>query len=1016
VNPDEPKQPKGLDLQIQKTLHRSDDNQRKATYIAEAIKVQASRGVYANLQLAQLQDIPLVTIESPLFIARSLLSVLGADEIWTNKFRFQLRYTLARLARRYIVDYILSNPKIYKANRRTLKIETAEIKSMVAVQSKCTALDSGVRAEVSIIHNLVNQVSTNTRWWEILSSDASVLLEAYSSKDVGSLVVKAAELAVWFKDVLSKESLVERSLLIDRLYILDGPTAAQSFLEIMQGELTWETQYMALAYLEWGIHRNKFTTSQLETFRPTFEHLLQLKRSNVNEKLATILLKLKEQGLFSDLLACLRAQDTSDLVATLMRVPVDLLAPEPKVSALSNTSPDSPVLYGRDTELSIVKQRLMEEKYLAIAGLAGMGKSMLGLKVAEECVSTFDIVWVLNAETESDLETSLVNLGTYLWVEVSAKDKYRMLHKALLSYNQVLLVFDNAVKLIEPVYELFKGMNMHLLLTTRDETFEAAFILRGWQVEVAVRYLTDITHRTEETKELEALCVKLSCAPLALKVASVFIQSEKTMPLKELLGKLDEDLAYIEDSNLHQSYRITKMISECVHKAVEAYAPTRDFLLMCAFLSPNSVPHALYSRLFIDISQADLRLCKRNAKVYSLFEEDEDQAISMHRLVQQTVLSAEAALQVLPLLTKSIATCLSDKGTRREVLRSTKSVLYFVMHRGLLDEYGEFCMHFLHMSIALKGVSLERTKMLLDLLHWLDSHQPFIPQLSPVTAAEFAVDLNAAGLSALALKIAAQIEAEVPDQKMELHRALGTLYMSTSEWDKAEAHFSKCLADMLDSLGPKHHDTAGVYNDLGIVCMNKGDWATSEDYCLKCLSIWQETLEPVDLELSKVYNNLGILYKHTNDIAKSLKYYQKCLQIRQIKLPPKHPDIALIYNNLGNLYRIKRDFPQSEECYGKCLGIMKEIYGADHAELAVIYNNLGVLFSDKGDTQQADENFMMAMHIKLQTLEPNDPEISALYKHLASLYDKAGDTQRAEEYRAKSMEESWTARGPISPA
>mmetsp|Transcript_34431 Transcript_34431/g.60379 ORF Transcript_34431/g.60379 Transcript_34431/m.60379 type:complete len:96 (+) Transcript_34431:354-641(+) len=83
----------------------TDDNQAEAVKYVEEIKAKTDQGIFTELPLNKLQDIPISTVPNPLFIARTVLMILGNDNIWTRRDNFQVRYTISRLARSYLVSY-----------------------------------------------------------------------------------------------------------------------------------------------------------------------------------------------------------------------------------------------------------------------------------------------------------------------------------------------------------------------------------------------------------------------------------------------------------------------------------------------------------------------------------------------------------------------------------------------------------------------------------------------------------------------------------------------------------------------------------------------------------------------------------------------------------------------------------------------------------------------------------------------------------------------------------------------
>jgi len=132
------------------------------------------------------------------------------------------------------------------------------------------------------------------------------LIEIYTKKNPLPLALKVGELLTKLKGPLSKEAIVEGSFLIERLYSLEASEALKLFNEILDGDQPWQTQFLALAYLEWAIHRNKLSEEQLLFLHPTLKFLAQRNIAEVNEKLMTILTKLNPIRRYRKLFTLLR--------------------------------------------------------------------------------------------------------------------------------------------------------------------------------------------------------------------------------------------------------------------------------------------------------------------------------------------------------------------------------------------------------------------------------------------------------------------------------------------------------------------------------------------------------------------------------------------------------------------------------------------------------------------------------------------------------------------------------------
>lgn len=190
-----------------KTHITSESNQKVAFAYAKAILKLASSGLLYNLPLKELNDIPIETVESPFPIFELLLNALSDITIWSSHFRFQIRYTLARLSRRYMLYSVIFYPTLNEIRKEEIRKRFDEIKHMADVQR--FAIDSGVKAELRIMSSLIELLSTNKRWLTTLRIYAKTLLKLYTCNYPIPLLLKAFAFFNRFCVVNSKMAKVE---------------------------------------------------------------------------------------------------------------------------------------------------------------------------------------------------------------------------------------------------------------------------------------------------------------------------------------------------------------------------------------------------------------------------------------------------------------------------------------------------------------------------------------------------------------------------------------------------------------------------------------------------------------------------------------------------------------------------------------------------------------------------------------------------------------------------------------
>lgn len=82
---------------------------------------------------------------------------------------------------------------------------------------------------------------------------------------------------------------------------------------------------------------------------------------------------------------------------------------------------------------------------------------------------------------------------------------------------------------------------------------------------------------------------------------------------------------------------------------------------------------------------------------------------------------------------------------------------------------------------------------------------------------------------------------------------------------------------------------------------------------------------PKHFDTALIYNNLAAIYQLQGDFEQVLYYRKRILEIYERELGPEHPDTVMSYSFLAILYQEQGDFEQAQIYYEKCSEIGKEI-------------------------------------------------------------------------------------------
>ncbi|WP_328937401.1 FxSxx-COOH system tetratricopeptide repeat protein [Streptomyces tauricus] len=318
---------------------------------------------------------------------------------------------------------------------------------------------------------------------------------------------------------------------------------------------------------------------------------------------------------------------------------------------------------GRNELLAWMHERLVtassaaSPRALCLWGLGGVGKTSLALEYAHRFQQYYETIWWVRAETEADLRSDLVDLGSQLGVRDDA-DMATMLRELLrlLALAQgVLLILDNA----EPTTWLRnlwpRGHGVHVLVTSRQPDWAGLLDLDG-RTEVPLPGVLDAADLLLAASEggaapgdsatAEAIAEELGRLPLALSHAAAYVR-QSGITLHQFHA-----LLATSRQRLLSNYRprptslpvaLTWVLS--LQRSDHETPGSADLMRLCAMLAPDDIPRgALHEQgdavcgslagVLADAVAFDAAI--RTLVKYSLVKAAPD-SLRIHRLVQDAV-------------------------------------------------------------------------------------------------------------------------------------------------------------------------------------------------------------------------------------------------------------------------------------------------------------------------------------------------------------------------------------------
>jgi tetratricopeptide (TPR) repeat protein len=189
--------------------------------------------------------------------------------------------------------------------------------------------------------------------------------------------------------------------------------------------------------------------------------------------------------------------------------------------------PRNPLFTGRAAALAQLRRRLRDNAVLAVQGGGGLGKTQLVTEYTWRHAGDYDLVWWVNAETETDLLTGLAALAHRLGLPTSGVPATVLAQQVLVALhhrNRWLLIYDNVDT--ASLGSLRPPPTGHLLLTSREpgiarvsgDVVEAAEFDRSESLELISRHLPNL-----EPRQANQLANGVGDLPLAVEQAAAFV-------------------------------------------------------------------------------------------------------------------------------------------------------------------------------------------------------------------------------------------------------------------------------------------------------------------------------------------------------------------------------------------------------------------------------------------------------------------------------------------------------------
>jgi len=636
---------------------------------------------------------------------------------------------------------------------------------------------------------------------------------------------------------------------------------------------------------------------------------------------------------------------------------------------------------GRGAELDAIDQALgVADRAVvtqAITGLGGVGKSQLAARYVHQHADEYDIVAWIHAEDGgiADLSEFAVELGVVAAQLSPAQRAAGALRWLSGCHERWLLVLDN-VATAEQLGECCPSTgNGRVIVTTRDRgiaQFGPALSLDVFDERVAVEYLLAQAARGEDRDGATRLVRALGYLPLALTHAGAYCAAGTTFDdYRELLGTLP--VAELFDTHPEASYAQTVASTWQVSiEIAERQSPlARLALTMAAHLAPDAIPRRLFEVLLEDAADPSGRkrlLDAFNALHRLSLAEVDDEAISVHRLLQKTIRDD----------------ALAHRDTTATVRALAAVGAAFPSEHDQPHTWPQ-CERLLPHALAIAAALTSPGEAGEKLVELLNSATDYL-----LRAEARAVD-TATRASAYAQRV---LGAEHPST-LTANINLAFAYWAVGRTREAIELGERVLADRERILGHTHPETLGARNNLAVSYRAAGRSENLIELGTRVLADNERILGHTHPDTLRAGGNLAVSLRAAERTGEAIALGTRVLADCKQILGPEHAETLRARAHLAACYWSAGRIGEAIEFSERVLTDRERILGPEHAETLRARVNLAASYRTAARTAEAIELEEQVLADRQRLLGPKHPETLRVRRHLAASYGAAGRTNDA---------------------
>ena len=235
-----------------------------------------------------------------------------------------------------------------------------------------------------------------------------------------------------------------------------------------------------------------------------------------------------------------------------------------------------------------------------------------------------------------------------------------------------------------------------------------------------------------------------------------------------------------------------------------------------------------------------------------------------------------------------------------------------------------------------------------------------------------------------------------PETRSHMMEAIGRVYLSMGEADKALPLLDRSLALRRDLYGPNDVLTASSMHSLARARRDKGEYEAAENLLRAALAIQQRKLGADHESVAATLYDLGWLLTARGGWDAAERIYRQSLEIYLATGRERDRGATTVMDGLATVLMYKGDYAAAETLYRHALAINRELRGADHPDVAVELMSLAVTLQGQSRLAEAEPLFLESIDILRRVNGAQHPHTITALGNYGWFLQIKGELEQAE--------------------